>query len=136
MLRGAFFQLNGFGLLNSIARGKAACDVVGIGRYCEGQGGLVELRIGAEVVEGEYEGLELAIPLVGGEAGAGRGLADQGLAVDFDAVHPEDADHDVDEHGTDGEDDNDGDDGAALVVVLGLAADSPEKGVGEEVEDI
>ena len=71
-----------------------------------------------------------------GEAGAGWGLADQGLAVDFDTVHPEDADHDVDEHGTDGEDDNDGDDGAALVVVLGLAADSPEQGVGEQVEDI
>ena len=87
MLRGAFLKCDGISDFRSICRGNSSCNVISESCDVERQGCCIEVRVPTEIVKGEHEGMETIMFLMSCDGGAGRGLADDGLAADDDSLH-------------------------------------------------
>ena len=78
--------------------------------------------------------MEVIILLIGGYGSVGRSLTNKSLTADKYGLRFEYSDKNIDEKGSDSQDNQNGNDCATFVVMFGLSANSPELGVGEEIE--
>ena len=104
------------------------------GSDIEGNIGLVETRIGPCKIKSKHKRLVNCVGLIGSNGGSGGSLAYQSLSANSDSLELEDSDQHVDEESSNSQEDYQRSYDTAFVVVLGLPADTPELGVGEEVE--
>ena len=135
MLGSASFKIDGVVGPSSVCYGGS---VKGVDKNRDVEVRTIEdhVRIVVHIVNSEHEGLVFLVILKGGYGGGRRRGADDGLHGADHSLFFEDNCQPLQEDCADGDEDEDGDDDAALVAVVVSLVDPPEVGVGEEVEDV
>lgn len=100
------------------------------------KGGVVWVEVGVGFVEvkGKHEGFDVWISLISVDFGEGRGVVNEGLGGGRNCFHFVHGDQSLNKQCSDSDKKDDRDDNAALIAVEGFFSNSPEVGVGEEIE--
>jgi hypothetical protein len=133
MLSCAVLELN-FAKVGGSILGPASDDLIHVSRNVEGYRGGVELRISTKNVKCEHEEAVVCVLLISRDYCLKRRIVDNRLCFGCNRGSPEDRDDSSSKNGSDGKQDENGDDGAALVVMHRFPTDTPKVGIRKKVE--